>query len=173
MIKKNIYLIGLMGAGKSTVGKLLAQKLDWHFQDLDEEIERESDQTIAQIFSESGEAVFRQMESATLLRTEMLQNTIIACGGGVVTSTENLEFLKEQSTIWLVLSPEEAAARLEYATDRPLLSRCKDTLQKLGNILEARQEAYARASTLQINVGEKSPDTIVDQVMKELSIRHV
>lgn len=168
-----IYLVGLMGAGKSTVGKLLAQTLNWDFLDLDNEIESTSGNTISQIFSESGEDAFRQLESEALHKTKALQNVIIACGGGVVTRAENVSFLKDVTTIWLELTPEEAAARLEYATDRPLLSECKDTLNKLGSILESRQDAYTQAATLRINAGGNSPETIAGQIMKELKALNV
>lgn len=168
-----IYLIGLMGAGKSTVGKLLAQTLSWEFLDLDNEIENTSGNTIAQIFSESGEEAFRELESEALHKTKALQNMIIACGGGVVTRTENVKLLKDRTTIWLELTPDEAAARLEYATDRPLLSECKDTLNKLGDILESRQGAYEQAATLRINAGGHSPEIIADQIMKELKALNV
>lgn len=172
MINK-IYLIGLMGAGKSTVGKLLAEKLGWSFLDLDDEIESRSGMTIAEIFEESGENTFRGLESAALLNTAAMKEKVIACGGGVVTRPENIEFLKNATTAWLTLSPEEAAARLEYVTDRPLLNECKDTLKKLENILQTRQQSYEEAATIQVNSGGSSPNLIAEQIIMKLDIPHV
>lgn len=168
-----IYLIGLMGAGKSTVGKLLAEKLGWTFIDLDDEIEASSGMTIAEIFQESGENTFRGLESAALLNTASMKEKIIACGGGIVTRAENIEFLKRANTVWLVLSPEEAAHRLEYATDRPLLNECTDTLKKLGNILDTRQAAYEEAASIQVQSEGSSPNLIAEQVIMKLEIPHV
>ena len=168
-----VYLIGLMGAGKSTVGKLLAEKLGWSFLDLDHEIEAKSGLTISEIFAESGETTFRALESAALLNTASLKESVIACGGGIVTQQGNIDFLKQWSTVWLVLSPEEAAKRLEYVTDRPLLSECKDTMKKLDHILNSRQEAYAEASMIQVSSEESSPNLIAEQIIMKLEIPHV
>ena len=130
MNSKKIYLIGLMGAGKSTIGKLLAKSLSWQFLDLDHEIESLAEKTIPTIFKEECESGFRDYETQALKNTAELQRAVIACGGGVVTRAENVDFLKNETTVWLEISAEEAATRLEYSEDRPLLSECKDTLHE-------------------------------------------
>ena len=99
-----------------------------------------------------------------------MKECVIACGGGIITRPENLEFLKKAQTVWLVLTPEEAARRLEYATDRPLLNECKNTLNKLGHILETRQKAYAAAATIQVSSESASPNLIAEQIIMKLGI---
>lgn len=168
-----IYLIGLMGAGKSTVGRKLAEALDWHLLDLDQEVEKLAGHDIPMIFKEQGEAKFREYESQVLLATAQLKKTIIPCGGGVVTTTDNLEYLKEELTIWLDVSPEEAASRLESSQDRPLLDGCKNTYKKLTNLLESRQSAYALASSMHIETENKVPETITNEILENLRSSNV
>lgn len=163
-----IYLIGLMGAGKSTVGRILGKTLDWQFQDLDEEIQKLTGRKISNIFKELGEAKFREYESQALLATARLNTTIISCGGGIVTSPENREYLANQMTVWLDVTPGEAASRLKGSDDRPLLECCDDTIEKLGSILASRQAAYAHAASIQIHTGQKAPQVIVEEILDKL-----
>ena len=102
-----VYLIGLMGAGKSTVGQLLADALSWQLLDIDNEIEKISGNDIPTIFEAHGEDGFRDYEAQVLMETASLSEAIIPCGGGIVTRPENVEYLKDHLTIWLDVSPEE------------------------------------------------------------------
>jgi len=163
-----IYLIGLMGAGKSTVGKLLARSLNWSFLDLDREIEALAGKTISAIFQEESETGFRDYEEQVLKKTVTRNQCVIACGGGVISSLENIRFLKNETTVWLDLSAAEAAARLEYSEDRPLLGECKDTLQELNEILSARQAAYAETARLRVASDKFPPEIIACNIVKEL-----
>ncbi len=163
-----VYLIGLMGAGKSTVGKILAAEFDWQFVDLDHEIEALAGKDIPTIFEEETEEGFRLYEKQILQNTASFNETIIACGGGVVTKAENIAFLQGEITIWLDLSPAEAAARLEHAQDRPLLSECQNTLSQLNDILISRREAYAKTAKIRIKSGELSPELIASNILKEI-----
>lgn len=160
-----VYLIGLMGAGKSTVGKILARVLKWEFVDLDHEIETLTGKDIPKIFCEEGEEEFRNHETTVLKRTTDMNKTIIACGGGVVTRAENVDFLLQEIVVWLDLSPAEAAARLGYSPNRPLLSECKDTRVELTEILTERREAYTKTAKIRINSGDESPEIITGKIL--------
>lgn len=161
-----------MGAGKSTVGHLLAKDLDWDFIDLDARIEKETGRPISEIFEGQGEASFRDLEKAALLQTQGLSEVIIACGGGVVVDEENVALLQGETTVWLELSPEEAAARLETTHDRPLLSQCSDTHLKLSRILEKRQSAYASAASIMVNSHGSTPAQVSQNILKQIESSH-
>jgi len=167
-----VFLIGLMGAGKSTVGKILADALKWKLLDIDQEIEKVAGSDIPSIFETQGEEGFRDYESQVLLKTAGLHNAIIPCGGGIVTRPENVEYLQDHVTVWLDVSPEEAAARLEHLDDRPLLNGCQDTIKKLKEILDARQAAYVRAACIHINTGQRAPDIIASDILEKLEQYH-
>ncbi len=165
-----VYLIGLMGAGKSTVGKILADTLKWQLLDIDHEIEKLVGHDIPTIFKEQGEAGFRDYETQILKETIEMKHAIIPCGGGIVTRSENLEYLKSHLTVWLDVSPEEAAARLEHSDHRPLLDECEDTIKKLKEILDTRQTAYGQAATIHINTGNRGPEMIAREILEKLEI---
>lgn len=173
MHTNRIYLVGLMGAGKSTVGKILAETLGWKFQDLDHAIEELCGKSIPHIFRDEGEDNFRDYESQTLMKSLDQKNIVIACGGGVVTRKENVDILKNELTVWLELTTEQAAARLEYSDHRPLLSECEDTLKELGEILDQRKEAYTVAARIRINSGDDSPDTVANKIIDQIESLHV
>ncbi len=163
-----VYLIGLMGAGKSTIGKILAEALKWQLIDIDHEIESFAGSNIPTIFEEEGEGGFRDYEAQVLMETAEKYRTVIPCGGGIVTRPENVEFLKEQLTVWLDVSPEEAASRLEHSDERPLLNECRDTIQKLRDILNDRQAAYAQAASIHILSGTQAPDIIAAEILEQM-----
>jgi len=165
---QRIYLIGLMGGGKSTVGKLLADVLGWTLIDLDNEIERVCGKTIPAIFEDEGEPGFRDHEITLLAETAKREQVIIACGGGIVTRLHNVEYLAGQVTVWLELSPAEAAVRLEHADERPLLRECQDTIQQLNEILIERREAYQRAARIRVNSGGVAPELVASNILRAL-----
>ncbi|MBC8376647.1 MAG: shikimate kinase [FCB group bacterium] len=167
-----VYLIGLMGAGKSTVGRLLADALSWKLLDIDHEIEKFAGNDIPTIFEVRGEDGFRDYEAQVLMETASLNDAVIPCGGGIVTRPENVEYLKDHLTIWLDVSPEEAAARLEHSDHRPLLNECKNTIKKLQEILDNRQAGYAEAASLHINTGQRAPDIITQEILEKLESYH-
>ena len=165
----NVYLIGLMGAGKSTVGKLLATVLEWQFVDLDHEIEVLTGSDIPSIFEERGETLFREYEAQVLQNSSDLKDTIIACGGGIVTQARNLEFLQNKIVVWLDLSAAVAAVRLEHSPKRPLLKGCQDTLTQLNQILLTRRDAYTRAARIRVSSGGVSPELLATDILHQLA----
>ncbi len=103
-----VFLTGLMGSGKTTVGQLLARRLGWKWLDLDAALEKRNGMKVAKIFEMEGEAAFRRLESQELKRQARAQRTVISCGGGVVLAPENRRVLKAGVTLYLAASPEDA-----------------------------------------------------------------
>ena len=143
-----VFLIGFMGAGKTTTGKVLAQRLGWKFCDLDDVIEHRNGKTVAQIFASSGEAAFRQMESAalqTLLQDDATPgNLIVALGGGTFVQPENRAALEQAGAITVLLEAPLSELRRRCESDekkRPLAQHA----EKFDQLFEERNTAYARA----------------------------
>jgi len=142
-----IYLAGFMGSGKSTVGRILADRIGWEFVDLDSEIETGEQDTIARIFERRGEAEFRRIETTAIAqhvqRVERGLPCVIALGGGAFVQLENFELIKNHGiSIWLKCSFEAIVRRLaEYGHTRPL---ARDPV-RFRQLFEERQAAYSRA----------------------------
>jgi len=151
----NLYLIGMMGSGKTTVGQALAQQLGYQFFDTDAVVEQVTGQTIAQIFAELGEAGFRDLESRVLSELSAYTRLAIATGGGVVTRRENWGYLRHGVIVWLDVPLEQLQARLQTDTTRPLLQG-KDGLTQLQTLLDQRRSLYAQAD-VQVQVQPNEP----------------
>ena len=134
-MKGPVFLTGLMGSGKTTVGRLLAALLGWDWVDLDRMIEKKSGKKVAQIFRLQGEAAFRRLESKELLALSHHKYCVVSCGGGVVLGAENRRLLGRHLTLYLAAGPGTLARRLqgEQARLRPLLQDQgpRVTLQRL------------------------------------------
>ncbi len=167
-ISKNIYLIGFMGAGKTSVGKILAEKLQLEFCDLDELIEAECGKTISSIFSDHGEAFFRELESKTLRSVSQNGGQIVATGGGVVLRQSNWKIMKEEGiTIYLKASPDVLWNRIKNDTSRPLL-QVEKPFEKVRELLSLRMPLYEKADIV-IETENKSPENIADNIIGQLS----
>ncbi len=164
---KSIALIGFMGAGKSTVGRLLADRLGMPFLDLDAEIERETGRDVSEIFSREGEEGFRKRESRALERALAEGGVVIACGGGVVTVEENVALLRERAVVFcLEVSLEEALRRTEEGGKaRPLLTG-DDPAARARRLLEQRKEAYAAAAHEVIRADAAAPEEIAEEIAR-------
>lgn len=161
-----IYLVGFMASGKTTVGRLLADRLGWRFADLDEEIETLHATTIAEIFDKLGEPEFRNIESAALRAhvhsIERGRPTVVALGGGTFAQEENFALLEHHGvTIWLDCPFETVRHRVGQASHRPL-ARDQHRLEKL---FQARQAAYARAD-YRIPIESDDPLAAVEAVLE-------
>ncbi len=142
-MKKNLVLIGLSGCGKTTIGKILAQKLSMSFVDMDEYIEQKEGKTVSQIFSDHGEAYFRQAETSAAKTLSETGGKMIATGGGVVLKRENMEYLKQNGVIlFLDRTPEEILQKIDVEV-RPLLAQDKNRLFVLDRERRPLYEAYA------------------------------
>ncbi|KXK13940.1 MAG: shikimate kinase [Chloroflexi bacterium OLB14] len=165
MFPARIFLIGLSGGGKSTVGRLVAQRLGWEFADSDDEIERVARRSIPELFAKEGEARFREREAEALRALAAREPIMIATGGGAPTTPESRVALGNGFVVWLAVSPAEAARRLAgnpLTSERPLLAG--DARARLEALLQARLELY-RGADAAIDVDELDPEQVADEVV--------
>lgn len=156
--RMNVILIGLMGSGKTTVGRLVAQKLGFQFVDTDHLVTEEAGLTIPQIFEREGEAGFRIRESAVLRRLLNRERSVIATGGGIATQERNHPVLRHLGWIvWLEAEPAALFRRTSGAHDRPLLQD-SNPKEKLRELLRSRQPLYAALADLRIPTDNLSPE---------------
>ena len=162
----NIYLIGMMGSGKTTVGIKLSEKLKKTFIDLDTEIEKSAGKTISELFDENGEDYFRLLESEKL---KSFSESVIACGGGVVLMEKNRHFIKENGTaILLTATMKELSHRLKDSDGRPLLAYEKSE-NALKNIWLERQMDYLNTADFSIETDGKHPAEIAEEIILQLN----
>ena len=160
---KNIVLVGLMGAGKSSVGKLLSQKYSMDFVDIDEYIEQQEKLSISDIFANFGEKKFRQIEQNTILKISKENDKIISTGGGALENNENYENLSQNGIlIYLKASPNVLYDRIKNETNLPLLMN-ENPLLTLENLLMKREQNYLKAQII-IDTTEKTAVEIADEI---------
>jgi shikimate kinase len=151
--KKNIYLVGLMGAGKTVLGRSLAQRLRLDFKDSDHEIEARTGVCVSTIFEIEGEAGFRKRESRVLAELSALKETVISTGGGAVLLAENRARMNSSGfVIYLNAPPQALYERLRHDKSRPLL-KGPDPLKKLEELFEARDALYRDVADLVVESG--------------------
>jgi shikimate kinase len=166
---RNIALIGFMGTGKSSVGRMIADHLHFTFLDTDELIESRAGKSISAIFSEDGEAAFRKMEATVVAELASRKRTVISTGGGVAAGPENLENLREHAlVVCLWASPEKIWERVRGQTHRPLL-READPLAKIRELLAVREPFYKKADVL-LNTELRSVREVVQQVLHQFNL---
>jgi shikimate kinase len=163
----NLYLVGMMGSGKTTVGQLLASQLGYQFFDTDALVEQVAGQTISQIFAESGEAAFRELETQVLSEICAYKRLAIATGGGIVLARRNWSYLQHGIVVWLDVPVDLLQARLEADFSRPLLQQ-GDLGERLRTILAERSHLYAQADVRVTVTPEATPEEIVTQILTEL-----
>jgi len=160
----HIFLVGFMGAGKTTVARLLAERLDRPCVDVDEIIEAESGRSVREIFEDEGEPAFRALESRALLSLQTAEPSVVACGGGIVTRDENRSALKRLGcVVYLKVSAGETLARVGADGTRPLLSGPGGVLAATS-LLEARESLYAAVADISIDTVGLSAEQVADEV---------
>jgi shikimate kinase len=162
----NIALIGFMGAGKSSVGHLVAGQLHFEYLDTDELIQSRTGRTITDIFARDGEPAFRKMESDLVKELAGRTKTVIATGGGLPVNPENLAGLKACAlVVCLWASPEAIWERVSHQTHRPLLQN-PNPQQKIRDLLAAREPFYKQADVL-VNTESRSVREVAQQVVHQ------
>ncbi len=165
------YLIGMMGSGKSSVGKLLANKLQFSIIDIDKEIEKDEKLSIKEIFEKKGENYFREIESKYLLRKK--NPAVVSCGGGIVLNKKNREFLKTSGyTIYLKSSIQTLEKRLLNENSRPLLSN-DNFKETLINIYSKRKTLYSSAANTTVITDKRSVKEVCELIIKKLKIEKI
>ena len=159
-----IFLIGMMGSGKSSVGKSLAESLNWTFYDIDHELEKDHSLSVNDMFAH-GEDQFRDYESKKLQEIASKENIVCSTGGGVVLNESNCDILGELFCVYLYTSIESLCHRLENDSSRPLLSN-GDKKKLLENIFLDRESKYEALSSMKIITDTSSIDEIC-QTIKE------
>lgn len=160
---QNIYLVGLMGTGKSTVGKILAEKLGMDFVDSDEAIEKKAAMSVSEIFARHGEGFFRNLEKEFIQTGHAQQNQVVACGGGLCVPPGMMEAIKEKGwVVCLWAEPETLLLRTGKNQDRPLLQTAKP-LEVLQKLHQQRAARYREADQT-VETDQLSPQEIADQV---------
>ncbi|MCX7759600.1 MAG: shikimate kinase [Hydrogenothermaceae bacterium] len=162
---RNVYLVGFMGSGKSTVGKLISQELGYRFVDIDKEVENQEGITIREIFEKFGEQYFRNLEKEKLKEFIDKSGYVISTGGGLGADKQMMELMKSSGVvIWIDASLEEILNRCQNDTDRPLL---KLPYEKIIELYEGRREVY-RLADLHIHTDGKTPLQIFEEIHKKL-----
>ena len=165
----NIFLIGLMGAGKTSVGKLLARRLGKAFFDSDHEIERVTGVQIPLIFEIEGEAGFRARESKMLHELAKTPNIVLATGGGAVLTAQNRRILSELGTVvYLRASPQDLWSRTRHDRNRPLL-QTSDPLAKLTELFQERDPLYREVAHVIVDTGSQSISSLAHRLEQRLS----
>lgn len=165
--KNKIFLVGMMGTGKSTVGCLLASELKIGFIDSDEWIERSSSLSIPEIFRTKGESHFRMLEKEFITQSLPEERYVISCGGGLCVEQGMMEVLKQRGKVLcLWASPEKIASRTHSANNRPLLDS-ENPHQQITEILNKRREIY-QSSDYVIETDELSASGVVSEIVNIL-----
>lgn len=168
--KDNIFLVGLMGAGKTTVGKLLARQLGKTFIDSDHEIEARTGVKIPVIFEIEGEAGFRKREEAVIAELSSRSDIVLGTGGGAVLSARNREVLQSRGTVvYLRGSPEQLHERTRHDRNRPLL-QTGDPLAKLRELYAQRDPLYCEIADLVADTGRQSVAGFTHQLKDKLEL---
>jgi shikimate kinase len=168
MASGNIFLVGMMGAGKTTLGKALAERLRRDFIDTDRILIERTGVPVATIFEIEGEEGFRRRESAVLAELADRAPSVIATGGGVVLAEANRRFMRESGTVvYLRARLESLWERTRHDASRPLLAT-PDPRARLAELLEEREPLYREAAHVVVDTGSQSASTLVNRVMAAL-----
>lgn len=162
-----IILIGLMGAGKTTIGKELSNKLNLRFIDMDDEIEKQFKMSIVDIFEKYGENRFREIESKLLEKIALEEDIIISTGGGIIKIDDNRKLLKKQDNVVFLNGSIDTLVK-NVSNDiykRPLLKDSTDLYIKIEELLSERYEKYKESSNIIIDINNKNINEVVSQIL--------
>lgn len=165
-LEKSVAIIGFMGAGKSTIGRMLASKLQTDFVDLDASIALRAGKSITKIFQQEGEPYFRELERQELMLQSESAPKVLACGGGVILNEENVKTLQtEFHVFYLEISAEEAVNRLRKESGRPLL-KGKNIENTVADLMNQRSEIYSSTAQEIIKVNSLSAEEVAEELFQ-------
>ena len=165
----NIFLVGLMGAGKSTIGRRLAKELGRQFRDSDSEIEKKTGVSIDVIFDIEGEQGFRQRETGVLKELVAARSIVLATGGGVVLAPENRQLLRDNGlVIYLKATAEQLADRVRLDRRRPLLP-AGDKLATMRELMTRREPMYQQLADLVVETSNRSISRVVREISRKIN----
>ena len=163
---KNIFLIGFMGSGKSTIARALSEKLDVEQVEMDELIVQEQGMPITEIFEKYGEAHFRDIETDLVRRLQAKDGVVVSCGGGAVLREENRKMMKASGAIvWLTAKPETILERVKNSTNRPILNGNMN-VEYITELMEKRRVCYEESADYAVATDGKSRDEICEMFLK-------
>lgn len=165
---KNIFLIGFMGSGKSTVASCLAENYGMEIMEMDQLIVEREGMSIPDIFAQKGEPYFREAETNLLVEIQSEENKVVSCGGGVVLRENNVEEMKKSGKIVLLnAKPETILERVKDDDNRPLL-RGNKNVEFISNMMEQRRPKYEGAADITIQTDDKTADTICKEIIEKI-----
>ena len=166
MQKSNVYLVGLMGSGKTSIGKILAKRMGMNFIDLDDEIIKDQQCSISEIFDRFGEEKFRHLENKKLHSTLEIDNYVISTGGGIIMDQDNIKIMVENgSIIHLDIDLETQLLRIKNKKNRPLLRDKDDERKILVKMRKERDHIYKKIAIASVNTSNKKRNDIVSEVV--------
>lgn len=167
-ISSNIFFIGYMGTGKTSVCNYLCELLNTQCVDIDNVIVERELKSIQQIFLENGENYFRDLETNILIELQSKSNIIISCGGGIILREENINSMKKNGkVVLLTASPQTIYDRIENANDRPLLNN-KMNIEYITEMIEKRKNKYLEAADIIINTDNKKICDIAEEIILQI-----
>tara|TARA_Y100000589_G_C26843157_1_gene502811 strand:+ start:76 stop:633 length:558 start_codon:yes stop_codon:yes gene_type:complete len=165
---RSIFLIGMMGSGKSITGSKLAQYLNYKYIDVDNLIEQVSHKSINSIFEDNGEQFFRDIEKKCLQEIVKIHSTVVSTGGGVIETKENWGILRQGIVVWLDLDKKVAIERLRFeANNRPLL-KDKDITKTYNEIFDSRKNLYSLAD-LRVKIYRENVVQVTEKILLEIN----
>lgn len=160
-----IWLIGMMGSGKTSVGEMAASKLGIPFADTDRLVEERTGSTVAHFWTEHGEPAFREVEKEVVASLEDADGIIATGGGAIVDETSRAIIARSGMVVWLDARPEALAARLGSGVDRPIVTSAKTPVKTiLASTLDVRSEIYKEVADLRIATDDLSPEEVAERI---------
>lgn len=170
---QNVFLVGFMGSGKSTIARCMAKNYGLDMIDMDQLIVEREGMCIPDIFAQKGEPYFRDVETNLLIELEEQQDKVVSCGGGVVLRDENVQAMRQSGQVVLLdAKPETILERVKDDDNRPLL-RGNKNVQFIRDMMEKRQPKYEAAADLVIHTDGKSADEICKEIISNVKINKV
>lgn len=169
--KRNIFLVGPMGAGKSTIGRQLARQLHLEFYDTDAEIERRTGADIAWVFELEGEEGFRAREEKVIEELTELSGIVLATGGGSILSKESRNRLSARGiVVYLQTTIEKQVARTQRDKRRPLIAEADNPREVLENLAEERNPLYEEIADVTVHTDDQGAKVVVDEIIEKIGL---